>query len=559
MSRVKSELKIIPLGGIGEIGKNSMVLEYNSDIVVIDAGFKFTNPDLPGVDYIIPDFSYLEKKKKNLRAVILTHGHLDHIGGLKYLIEIVKPPVVIGSDLTLGLVKGTLPPKVRGTINFKEVKNGDEYSVGGMNFQFVRVTHSIPGSFGIAVKCKDGNVFITGDYKFDATPVDGKPMDISLLENLKREGVTALLSDSTNADESGLTGSESIVGQNIAKIFEEASGRIIFATFSTNIHRIQQIINISKRFGRKVIFDGRSLIESVKIANKLGYLQMPEGIEDDISNIGHLPKKEIALITTGTQGEPMSGLVRISNGEHNGVRITKGDTVIVSADPIPGNERVVSDTVNKLFKLGAFVYYRDTDGIHVSGHCSQEDIRFMINLLKPAYFIPVHGEYKHLVYAKKVAEEEGINANNIILLENGTGVALSNGKIRKLPRVHSGDVIVEGNLRIPVRENGEILHIQERKQMASRGMLLCVIILNKRGDITRPVYLEPRGFLLPKGSEGEIIKAAKEKVVETIRKNAKIRTNAELLPRVEQALKEVFKSAAQKTPKITAVILKEKK
>lgn len=556
---MKNELKIIPLGGIGEIGKNSMVLEYDNEMVLIDAGFKFTNPDLPGVDSIIPDFSYVVKKKKNLRAVILTHGHLDHIGALKYLIEEVKPPLIMGSDLTLGLVKNTLPQKIKSVINFKIVENGDNFRLGKVNFKFVRVTHSIPGSFGIAINSPEGNIFITGDYKFDATPVDGKPMDISLLEHIRSEGVTALFSDSTNADETGLTGSESIVGQNISKIFDSAPGRIIFATFSTNIHRIQQITNISKRYGRKVIFDGRSLAESVSIASKLGYLQIPEGIEEDISNINVLPKREITLITTGTQGEPMSGLVRISNGEHNGVKISKGDTVIISADPIPGNERVVSDTVNKLFKLGAFVYYRNSDGIHVSGHCSQEDIRFMIGLLRPKYFIPIHGEYKHLVYAKRVAEEEGIHDSNIIILENGVGVSVSGGKIRKLPKVTAGDVIVEGSLRIPIKANGEITHIVERKQMATRGMLLCVIILNRKGELTRPVYIEPRGFLLPKGSEGEIIKKAKDKVVETIKKNAKIKRNEELLPKVESALREVIKPSAQKTPKIAAVILKETK
>lgn len=556
---MKNEIRIIPLGGVEEIGKNCTVVEYKNDLVVIDAGFKFTTPDMPGVDYVIPDFAYIEKKAKNLRAVILTHGHLDHIGGLKYLIEITRPPVIAGSDLTLGLVKGMLPGKVRGSLRYKEISNGDIFNVGEMTFQFIRVTHSIPGSFGVALRTPEGNVFFTGDYKFDATPVDGKPMDIGLLEALKKEKVTVLLSDTTNADEAGLTGSESIVGQNIIKIFEEASGRIIFATFSTNIHRIQQVIDISKRFGRKVIFDGRSLVESVGIAKKLGYINIPKGVEEDISNIANLPKKEITLITTGTQGEPMSGLVRISNGEHGSVRITRGDTVIVSADPIPGNERVVSDTVNKLFKLGAFVYYRDVDGIHVSGHCSQEDIRFMIDLLRPEYFVPIHGEFKHMVYAKKIAEEEGIHAGNVILLENGSGISISGGKVRKLPRVQAGDVIVEGNLRIPVKANGEVVHIQERKQMASRGMLICVAILNKKNELTRPVYLEQRGFVLPRGSEGEVIKKAKEKVVETIRKNAKIKTSEEILPKIEQTLKDVFKSIAQKSPKIFAVILKEKK
>ncbi len=556
---MKKELKVIPLGGIEEVGKNSTLLEYENELVVVDAGFKFTNADMPGVDFIIPDFSYLFKRKKNIKGVILTHGHLDHIGALKYLIEEVTPPVIMGSDLTLGLVKDLIPAKIRNTLNYKPVKNGDEVKLGQFSFKFVRVSHSIPGSFGVFVRTPEGKIFMTGDFKFDATPVDGKPMDIALLEEIRKQGVDVLLSDSTNADETGLTGSESIVGQNTTKIFESAPGRIIFATFSTNIHRIQQIINISERFGRKVILDGRSLVESVKIASKLGYITIPKGIEEDLSNVSILPKKEVTLITTGTQGEPMSGLVRISKGEHNGLRITKGDSVIISADPIPGNERVVSDTVNKLFKLGAFVYYRKEDGIHVSGHCSQEDIRFMIDLLHPKYFVPVHGEYKHLIYSKKIAEQEGISPNNIMLLENGMGFAVSQGKARKLPRIQAGDVLVEGNVKIPIKGGSEVVHIEERKQMAYKGMLLSVIVLNRKGEISRPVYLEPRGFVLPRGSEGEILKKAKEKVVETVKKNVKIKTHEELIGKVERSLREVFREAAQKAPTIVAVLLKEKK
>lgn len=556
---MSEELKIIPLGGIGEIGKNSTLLELDNEIVLIDCGFKFPPADMPGVDFIIPDFSYVIKRKANLKAVILTHGHLDHIGALGYLIEEAKPSFVIGSDLTLGFVKDSVKSKTKSTIEFRQVKNGESFKIGKFTFEFIRVTHSIPGSFGVAVKTSQGTVFFTGDFKFDATPVDGKLMDIALLEKLRLKGVTALLSDSTNADEAGLTGSESLVGQGLMKIFEKAPGRVIVSTFSTNIHRVQQLINVSERAGRKVVFDGRSLVESVKIASKLGYLRVPNGIEASFANISSYAKKEITLITTGTQGEPMSGMVRISNGMHNGIRIIKGDSVLISGDPIPGNERVVSDTVNKLFKLGAFVYYRKEDGIHVSGHCSQEDIRFMIDLLRPKYFIPVHGEFKHLVFSKRVAEEEGIQQSNIFILENGMGVGITNGKMRKLPRIQSGEVIIEGNIKIPMREDQELTYITERREMAHKGVLIAVVVLNNRGEITRPVHLETRGLVLPKGTEGEIIKKTKDKIVETIKKLIKIKTQEELEFAVEENIKKIFKENAKKSPTVFTLILKEHK
>jgi ribonuclease J len=553
------ELKIIPLGGIGEIGKNSTVFEIDGEMILVDAGFKFPSSDMPGVDFIIPDYSYVIKRKGNLKGLVLTHGHLDHIGAVRYLFEDVVPPIVVGSDLTLGLVKNLLPGKLRDSIDFREVKSGSIVSIGKFILEFIHVTHSIPASLGIAVTTSEGTVFYTGDYKIDPTPVNDLQTDISRLKLLKERGVIALFSDSTNADESGFTGSESSITKNLAKIFEQSTGRVITATFSTNIYRIQQFIDVSQKSGRKVIFDGRSLVESVKISHKLGYLKIPEGIEVDISSISAIPKRQITLITTGTQGEPMSGLVRISNGMHDGINITKGDTVVISADPIPGNERVISNTVNKLFKLGAFVYYRKEDGIHVSGHCSQEDIRFMIDLVKPKYFVPIHGEYKHLIYAKKIAEEEGINVHNILLLENGMGVSISKGKMRKIPRIQSGEVIVEGNTKIPVKSEEEASFIAERREMAHKGMLTVVVILSRKAEILRPVHIETRGIVFPRGLEGEILKAVKEKVVESVRKYGKIKLQEELEHEIEKAVEKIFKQHLKKSPAVFATVLKEKK
>jgi ribonuclease J len=553
------ELKIIPLGGIGEIGKNSTVFEIDGEMILVDAGFKFPSSDMPGVDFIIPDYSYVIKRKGNLKGLVLTHGHLDHIGAVRYLFEDVVPPIVVGSDLTLGLVKNLLPGKLRDSIDFREVKSGSIVSIGKFILEFIHVTHSIPASLGIAVTTSEGTVFYTGDYKIDPTPVNDLQTDISRLKLLKERGVIALFSDSTNADESGFTGSESSITKNLAKIFEQSTGRVITATFSTNIYRIQQFIDVSQKSGRKVIFDGRSLVESVKISHKLGYLKIPEGIEVDISSISAIPKRQITLITTGTQGEPMSGLVRISNGMHDGINITKGDTVVISADPIPGNERVISNTVNKLFKLGAFVYYRKEDGIHVSGHCSQEDIRFMIDLVKPKYFVPIHGEYKHLIYAKKIAEEEGINVHNILLLENGMGVSISKGRMRKIPRIQSGEVIVEGNTKIPVKSEEEASFIAERREMAHKGMLTVVVILSRKAEILRPVHIETRGIVFPRGLEGEILKAVKEKVVESVRKYGKIKLQEELEHEIEKAVEKIFKQHLKKSPAVFATVLKEKK
>jgi ribonuclease J len=553
------ELKIIPLGGVGEIGKNSTVFDIDGDMILIDAGFKFPSSDMPGVDFIIPDYSYVIKRKGNLKGLVLTHGHLDHIGAVRYLFEDVIPPIVVGSDLTLGLVKNLLPGKLRDSIDFREVKSGSIVSIGKFILEFIHVTHSIPASLGIAVTTSEGTVFYTGDYKIDPMPVNGMQTDIGRIKLLKERGVIALFSDSTNADESGFTGSESSITKNLAKIFEQSTGRVITATFSTNIHRIQQFIDVSQKSGRKVIFDGRSLVESVKIAHKLGYIKIPEGIEVDVSSISAIPKRQITLITTGTQGEPMSGLVRISNGMHDGINITKGDTVVISADPIPGNERVISNTVNKLFKLGAFVYYRKEDGIHVSGHCSQEDIRFMIDLVKPKYFVPIHGEYKHLIYAKKIAEEEGINARNILLLENGIGVGISKGRMKKIPRIQSGDVIVEGNTKIPVKSEEEASFIAERREMAHKGMLTVVVILSRKAEILRPVHIETRGIVFPRGLEGEILKAVKEKVVESVRKYGKIKLQEELEHEIEKAVEKIFKQHLRKSPAVFATVLKEKK
>jgi len=557
---MKKSIKIIPIGGIGEIGKNSTLLEMGGDLLLIDAGFKFPSANMPGVDFIIPDFSYLKKRKKHLKGILFTHGHMDHIGGLKYLLEDVTPPIIAGSQLALGLVKGMIPTSLKKHQHFREVKNGDILQLGAFNVQFIRMTHSIPGSFGIAIKTPFGYIYHTGDYKIDKTPVDGKPMDIKRLKALAKEGVIALLSDSTNADEEGFTGSESLIGKNLVKIFREAQGRIIAASFSTNIHRIQQFVDVAEKFGRKVVFDGKSILESMRISKELGYIKIPKAVEIEQSEIAAVPKNKLVFITTGTQGEPMSGLSRISNSAHKGFSVGKGDSVVISADPIPGNEREVASTINRLFKLGANVYYRKVDGIHFSGHCSHEDIKFMINLLKPKYFVPLHGEYRHLVAAEKIANECGISKKNVFILENGAGVQIVDGVMKRIPRIKSGAVIIEGKVMIPVKDTEvEFPAISERREMAHRGMVFVVVSMGKDGKIVKPIHVESKGILFPKGSEGEIIKNTKEKIVETVKKSAKISAQPnEFKKQIEKTVKRVFRENVRKTPAVFVITIKKK-
>jgi len=557
---MKKSIKIIPIGGIGEIGKNSTLLEMGGDLLLIDAGFKFPSANMPGVDFIIPDFSYLKKRKKHLKGILFTHGHMDHIGGLKYLLEDVTSPIIAGSQLALGLVKGMIPTSLKKHQHFREVKNGDILQLGAFNVQFIRMTHSIPGSFGIAIKTPFGYIYHTGDYKIDKTPVDGKPMDIKRLKALAKEGVIALLSDSTNADEEGFTGSESLIGKNLVKIFREAQGRIIAASFSTNIHRIQQFVDVAEKFGRKVVFDGKSILESMRISKELGYIKIPKAVEIEQSEIAAVPKNKLVFITTGTQGEPMSGLSRISNSAHKGFSVGKGDSVVISADPIPGNEREVASTINRLFKLEANVYYRKVDGIHFSGHCSHEDIKFMINLLKPKYFVPLHGEYRHLVAAEKIANECGISKKNVFILENGAGVQIVDGVMKRIPRIKSGAVIIEGKVMIPVKDTEvEFPAISERREMAHRGMVFVVVSMGKDGKIVKPIHVESKGILFPKGSEGEIIKNTKEKIVETVKKSAKISAQPnEFKKQIEKTVKRVFRENVRKTPAVFVITIKKK-
>lgn len=395
MSKIQSKLNIIPLGGLGEIGKNMTVFRYGDDIILVDAGLMFPEDDMLGIDLVIPDITYLVENKDKVKAIFLTHGHEDHIGALPYVMKQIGAPVY-GTALTLGILQGRLKENGVSSEACKIIKPGDKIHAGNFKVEFIRVNHSIPDAVALAIHTPIGIIIHTGDFKFDQTPVDGQVTEFNKFAEFGDQGVLALMADSTNAERPGYTQSEKIVGQTFDDEFRYAKNRIIVATFSSNVHRIQQVVDSAVRYKRKVAVIGRSMVNVVNISMELGYLKIPEGVLIDIDESNNYTPDKIVIITTGSQGEPMSALTRMAMSDHKKVDIVPGDTVIISATPIPGNEKLVSRTIDHLYKLGADVIYEKSNGVHVSGHASQEEIKMMHNLVRPKFFIPVHGEYRHL-------------------------------------------------------------------------------------------------------------------------------------------------------------------
>ena len=415
----QEKLQIIPLGGIGEIGKNMFVIRYKDEIIVIDSGLAFPGDEMLGIDIVIPDITYLVENKDKILAIILTHGHEDHIGALPYVLQQINVPIY-GTKLTLGLVQGKLREHhILANCELNMINPDEKLEIGSFKMEFFRTNHSIPDSVGIAIKTPVGTVVHTGDFKFDQTPVNADPTDYYKLARIGEKGVLVALSDSTNAERPGYTLSEKEVGASIMEIFRTAKQRIILATFASNVHRIQQVIDAACHYKRKVAVVGRSMVNVVAIAQELGYLNVCEGTLVDVDDLNAMPPEKACIITTGSQGEPMSALTRISMAEHRKVEIRHGDTVIIAATPIPGNEKLVSRTIDNLFRRGANVIYERISGIHVSGHASQEELKLMLNLLKPKYLIPIHGEYRHLIHHRKVAGKVGIPEENVFVSENG--------------------------------------------------------------------------------------------------------------------------------------------
>ena len=509
----KEKLQIIPLGGLGEVGKNMTVFQYGDDIVVLDAGLAFPEDDMFGIDLVIPDMSYLIENRDKVKAVVITHGHEDHIGALAYLLKEVNVPVY-ATKLVCGLIKGKLEENKIGKYVLNEVKSGDEVQIGAMRVGFIHTNHSIPDSSAIYFRTPVGTVVHTGDFKIDQSPIDGKVMDLHKFAELGKRGVLVLLSDSTNAERPGYTDSESSVGPALKKAFQNAQGRIILATFASNISRIQQAINVAVQFKRKVCVLGRSMINNVEIASELGYLSIPDGTLIESDELSRYPDDQLLILTTGSQGEPMAGLSRMASNNHRSVSIMPGDTVIISATPIPGNETSVGRTVDNLLRLGAHVEHGKTEKIHVSGHASQEELKIMLNLIRPKFFIPVHGEYRMQKTHGELAEAMGVRKDRILIGDNGQIFEFTNRSGRKAGRVNSGRVFVDG---LGVGDVGNIV-IRDRQQLAKEGVMIVVLALS--GEDNRVVSgpdLVSRGFVYVRNSE-ELMKEAHVRVEEVLAK-----------------------------------------
>ena len=507
----ESRVRIIPLGALGEIGKNMTAIRYQDSIVIIDAGLMFPEEELLGIDIVIPDISYLMENKEKVKAILLTHGHEDHVGGLPYVLKEINVPVY-GSRLTLGIVEEKLKEHNLGSVQLQVVRPRDVISISPFEVEFIRVSHSIPDALAIALHTPLGIILHTGDIKLDQTPVDGEVADFRKFAELGEKGVLVMLGDSTNADKMGFTMSEKVVGNTFDELFGKCEGRIIVTTFASNVHRIQQVISTAQKYGRKVAVVGRSMVNNVRISSQLGYMNIPEGILIEMEDIGKYPTGEIVIVTTGSQGEPMSALTRIATADHRWVAIESGDTVIISATPIPGNEKLVAKTVDLLFRQGAEVIYEKGAGVHVSGHASQEELKILLNLIRPRYFIPVHGEYRHLMKHAKLAESLGIPRSRIFVAENGQIIEVGKKKAVISGKVAAGKVLVDG---LGVGDVGNIV-LRDRKQLSQDGIMIVVVTINKdTGEVVAGPDIVSRGFVYVRESES-LIENAKEKVNEAL-------------------------------------------
>ena len=506
-------IKVSFLGGLNEVGKNMTLFEYGEDMFLVDCGLAFPDQDMLGVDLVLPDFTYVERNADRIRGIVITHGHEDHIGGLPYLLKVLNVPVY-GTKLTVGLIQGKL--REHGLLNsasLNVINPGDVITLGGFTVEAIHVNHSIPDALGLAIRCEGGTIVHTGDFKIDTTPIDGGMMDLGRLAEIGQEGVLCLMSDSTNAERPGFTESERKVGESFETLFRKAgNNRIIVATFSSNIHRVQQIMNVAASLGRKVALVGRSLENVVSISAELGYLNVPEGIVIDINMINRYPADKLVIITTGSQGEPMSALTRMAFSDHRTVEIHPNDYVIISATPIPGNEKTVSRVVNELMKLVADVVYEKMYEVHVSGHACQEELKMIMGIVKPKYFIPVHGELKHLRKHAGLALSMGIPKENILIADNGRVAEISKKALRCTSTVPAGRVFVDG---YGVGDVGSVV-LRDRKHLAQDGLVIVAVCIDREsGMIVSGPDVVTRGFVYVKESE-ELINAAREVAVEAI-------------------------------------------
>ncbi|WP_148235841.1 ribonuclease J [Thermaerobacter marianensis] len=503
---------MVPLGGLGEIGKNMMVLETEQDLIVIDAGLAFPGDDMPGVDVVIPDYGYLIERKQKLRGIFLTHGHEDHIGGIPYLLKEIQAPIY-ATRLTLGLVerkleedKLALPPRSRA------VRPGERIRAGSFTVEPFLVNHSIPDSVGFAIRTPVGLFIHTGDFKFDQTPIDGRVADYQRLAAYGAEGVHVLMMDSTNAERPGVTGSERQVGEALANVFRQARGRILIASFASHLHRLQQVFDLAAQFKRRLAVIGRSMENAVEVAIKLGYLRDTGGVLTPADKIGDLAPERVVVLMTGSQGEPLSALARAATGELRKLELIPGDTVVIAANPIPGNEKLVQRTIDNLFRRGCQVVYGPHAGVHVSGHGSREELRLMLNLTRPRFFIPVHGEYRHLLHNAELARSVGIPDNHILIGENGTVFEITASSARIRGKVAAGAVMVDG---LGVGDVGNVV-LRDRRQLAQDGVLIVAMVLHReqRKVVSGPDLIT-RGFVYMRESE-DLLAEARERAVQAL-------------------------------------------
>ena len=549
----KEKLKIIPLGGLLEIGKNITVFEYENDIILVDCGLAFPEDDMLGIDLVIPDLTYLEKNKEKIRGLVITHGHEDHIGSIPYLLKQINVPIY-ATKLTIGLIEHKLEEhRLLRSANLNVVNPGQTVDFGTMKVEFIRTTHSIPDACSLAIHTPAGVVVHTGDFKIDYTPIDGEMMDFGRLAELGNRGVLALMSDSTNSERKGYTMSESTVGEVLDKLFINCTKRIVVATFSSNVHRVQQIVNSAVKYGRKVAICGRSMINTIETARKFGYIKVPDNVFIDIDMIKSYPDDRLTIITTGSQGETMSALTRMASGEHKKVQITPNDLIIISANPIPGNENAVSKVIDDLMKIGAEVVYNALEDIHVSGHACQEEQKLMISLVKPKYFIPVHGEYRQLIAHSETAKKVGVNPENIFIMTNGRILELNEYEAKLAGTVPVGRIMVDG---LGVGDVGNIV-LRDRQRLSQDGLIIIVLTMDSvTGTVVAGPDVLSRGFVYVRDSENlmeEIKKLLRAKISEFEEKH--ITDWATIKSLLREELRDYIYKKTKRDPMILPIIM----
>ncbi|MEW9077820.1 ribonuclease J [Terrisporobacter glycolicus] len=548
-----NKIKVMALGGLNEIGKNMTVIEYKDEIVVIDAGLSFPEDEMLGVDIVIPDITYLLKNKDKVKGIFITHGHEDHIGALPYILKKIDVPVY-GTRLSIGLIEVKLKEHKLNNVKLNVVTPKQIIKLKNISVEFIKNNHSIPGSCSLAVHTEQGVIFHTGDFKIDLTPIDGDVMDIHRICELGSAGVLLMLADSTNVEKPGFTMSERTVGAGLDDLFRKANGsRIIVSTFASNIHRLQQIINMAVKFNRKVAVSGRSMVNVIGVAKELGYLEMEDDTLVDLNDISKYDDNELVIITTGTQGEPMSALARMSSSEHKKVEIKKGDLVIISAHPIPGNEKLISKVINLLFERGARVVYNDIADIHVSGHAAQEDLKLINRMVKPKFFMPVHGEYRMLKRHAELANELGMPDQNVFVMQTGQILELDRHSAKVTATVPTGNVLVDG---LGVGDVGNIV-LRDRKHLSEDGLMIVVVTISKEdGKVLAGPDIISRGFVYVRESE-DLMDGAKNVIKDVLTEceEKNIKEWAYLKNNIKENLKEYLYIKTKRNPMILPIIM----